>query len=299
MIDSSHKISRTVQSARQEAAEALAGGGVGHPRLEAEILIKHILNVRKEELILHPQRELTEPQEEQFQQMIHRRLRREPIAYITGCKEFWSLDFEVSPKVLIPRPETEGIIERQIQIAGPENRNRPLQILDVGTGSGILAVVSALEFPEAQVTAIDVSEDALNVARTNARKHHVADRIEWLAMDMKKPWSFQTVGGFDFILSNPPYIPSQILDDLMPDVRDYEPRSALDGGPDGLMFIGTILPQTVHHLKPGGSVIMEVGDDQAEAVKSLLQDNSCFENFTIIPDLSGRGRILSARRTLG
>ena len=299
MMDSSHSISPTQKNALHEAAVTLSASGIEQPRLEAELLLAHVLDASKEDLILHPGRELTDAQEKQFEQFLQRRCRREPIAYILGQREFWSLEFIVNPKVLIPRPETEGIIEQLLKMAGPGGRDHAIHILDAGTGSGNLAVVAAVEFPMARVTAVDCSADALAVARENARKHRVADRIEFLQRNMMLPWNLPNTGGFDFILSNPPYLSSQEMARLMPDVRDYEPSAALDGSPDGLVCYRRIVPEACNHLKPGGGLILEVGDDQAGSVKKIIQAHDGYYEIEIVQDLSGRGRVVSARRALG
>ncbi len=299
MMDSPHNISTTLKSALHEAAGTLSASGIEQPRLEAELLLAHVLDASKEDLILHPARELTDSQGEQFQQFVQRRCRKEPLAYIVGQREFWSLEFAVNPKVLIPRPETEGIIEQLLKMAGTGARDHAIHLLDAGTGSGNLAVVAAVEFPMARVTAVDCSADALEVARENARKHRVADRIEFLQRDMMLPWNLPDIGGFDFILSNPPYISSQEMARLMPDVRDYEPSAALDGGPDGLACYRRIIPEACDHLKPGDGLILEVGDDQAGFVRKMFQAHAGYDEIKIVQDLSGRSRVVSARRALG
>ena len=299
MMDAPHKTSTTIQSGLREARALLSAQGIESSQLEAELLLRHVLEVRKEDLILHSDEALTELQEEHFRQLVQRRCRKEPLAYITGRREFWSLDFTVNPNVLIPRPETEGLIERMLELAGGGARDAALRVLDVGTGSGILAVVAALEFPQAWITAVDCSPDALAVTRDNALRHLVAERIELLLMDMMKPWNLKDSGVYDFILSNPPYIPSQEMERLMPDVRDYEPRAALEGGPDGLACYRRLIPNAFYYLKPEGHLIVEVGDGQAESVAQNLQTHSGFEEIKIIQDLSGKGRVVSARRAHG
>jgi release factor glutamine methyltransferase len=298
-MDSPHKISLTLRSALKEAAETLSSNYVEQARLEAELLLAHVLELRREDIIVHPDRELTDPQEERFQQLVERRCRKEPLAYIVGHREFWSLEFKVNPKVLIPRPETEGVVECLLNLDGDGARERAIRILDVGTGSGILAIVAALEFPEARITAVDKSGDALEIALENALRHQVAERIEFLEMDLMCDWNFPENDLYDAILSNPPYIPSRELERLMPDVRDYEPRAALDGGPDGLACYRSIVANAFPYLKPGGYLIFEVGDNQAGSVQQNLLAHGGFERIHIIQDLSGRNRIVTAGRALG
>ena len=299
MMDSPHKISVTLRSVLKQAADMLSSNRIERARLEAELLLAHILELRKEDLIIRPNQELTDPQEENFHQLIERRCRKEPLAYIVGQREFWSLEFKVNPKVLIPRPETEGVVERLLHLAGDEAYEKAIRILDVGTGSGILAIVAALEFPKARVTAVDNSDDALEVARGNALRYQVADRIEILEMDLMRGWNLPPNDCYDYILSNPPYIPSKELEQLMPDVRDYEPRAALDGGPDGLACYRCIVANAFPYLKPGGHLIFEVGDDQAGLVKQSLQAHGGWNEIEVIQDLSGRDRVVSTRRALG
>lgn len=298
-MNSPHNISVTLRSVLKEAIDTLSSNHIEQPRLDAELLLAHVLELRKEDLIIRPDQELTDSQEEKFQQLVERRRRKEPLAYIIGRREFWSLEFRVNPKVLIPRPETEGVLERLLDLAGDEVDEKAIRILDVGTGSGILAIVAALEFPNAQVTAVDKSEDALEVARQNALRHQVIDRIEFLEMDAKRDWEFPDNGIYDYILSNPPYIVSEGLDQLMLDVREYEPRAALDGGPDGLTCYRDIVAKGFSFLKPGGYFIFEVGDDQAGPVTQILQAQGGLDEIESNQDLSGRDRVVSARRVLG
>lgn len=299
MTNSSHKILPTAQAALKEGAAKLSANGIDRVRLEAELLLAHVLSVRKEDLILHPDRGLTGPQEEKFLQLVERRCRKEPLAYITGHREFWSLDFKVNPEVLIPRPETEGIIERLTALVSDRSGGQEIHVLDVGTGSGILAVAAAVELPQAQVTAVDISLAALEVARANAHRHRVAERIDFLQMDLMSDWHLPENSRYDFILSNPPYIPSMEVECLMPDIRDYEPRAALDGGPDGLACYRRIIPNAFRYLKPGGHLILEVGESQAGEVRQYLQAQGGIDAMATLQDLSGKERVVSARRTLG
>lgn len=298
-MEASPKTALTILDALQDAGRTLTGHGIDNPRLEAGLLLSHVMGVTREALLLYPDRELTDFQAAQFNRSVERRSRKEPVAYLTGRREFWSLQFEVNPNVLIPRPETEGVIEQLLSMAEDQNDDRELSILDVGTGSGILAITAAVEFPQSRVTAVDVSEEALAVARDNAHCHQVAERIEFFIWDMMGDEDMPGPGGFDFILSNPPYIPSGELAALMSDVRDYEPMQALDGGPDGLSFYRKIIPRAETCLKPGGGLIVEVGDGQAEAVVDLIKTQNGFEVITIHQDLSGTGRVVSARRGHG
>ena len=299
MMESPHKTAATFRCVLKEAIAKLSSSHSEQARLEAELLLAHVLEMRKVDVITRPDQVLTELQEEQFQQLVERRCRKEPLAYIVGHREFWSLEFKVNPSVLIPRPETEKMIEHLRSLAGDEASGKEIRILDVGTGSGILAIVAALEFPKARVTAVDDSDKALAIARDNAFRHHVTERLEFIKMNFMRDWNFPQSDLYDYILSNPPYIPSKQLEQLMPDVRDFEPRFALDGGPDGLACYRYIIANAFSCLKPGGVLIFEVGEGQAGVVKQYLQDHSGFGEIEIIQDLSGRERVVSARRALG
>ncbi len=298
-MNSPHKISVTLSSVMKEAITTLSSHRIEQARLEVELLLAHVLDMRKEDLIVRPDQELTGPQDEKFQQLVERRCRKEPWAYIVGRREFWSLEFKVNRKVLIPRPETEGVIDHLLNLARDEAGERAIRILDVGTGSGILAIVAALEFPKARVTAVDDSSDALEIAQENAFRHQVTEQIEFLKMDFMRDWNLPQSGFYDYILSNPPYIPSKELGQLMPDVRDYEPRVALDGGLDGLVCYRCIIANAFPYLKPGGHLIFEVGDVQAGPVKQSLQAHGGLGDIEIIQDLSRRDRVVSTRRELG
>ena len=298
-MDSSHKTSIAFADVLKEAIDMLSSHRIEQARLEAELLLAHVLGLRKEDFIIRRELELTDSQENKLQQLIERRCRKEPLAYIVGHREFWSLEFKVNRGVLIPRPETEGVIECLLSLCRDEANEQPTRILDVGTGSGILAIVAAIELPKSQVTAVDYSDDALGVARENTLRHQVMEQLEFLRMDFMCDWSLPSSDHFDFILSNPPYIPSKDLETLMSDVRDYEPRLALDGGPDGLVCYRRIIASAFPVLKPGGHLIFEVGDDQAGPVKQSLQVHGGFDEIRIIQDLSERDRVICARRTLG
>ena len=297
-MKTSHETSITIRRVAQKAVGMLAIQGMEQARLEAEVLLAHVLEMRREELIVRPNQELTESQMAEFHLLVERRCRKEPLAYILGYREFWSLEFKVNGNVLIPRPETEEMIAHLLDLAGEKTGEKEIRILDSGTGSGVLAVIAAVELPQARVTALDSSTDALTIAQENALRHQVADRIQFLNMDFMRDWSFSESDPYDYILSNPPYIPSRQIDQLMPDIRDYEPRMALEGGTDGLDCYRRIIENGFSHLKPGGHMIFEVGEGQATPVKQCLQDGG-LNNIETIKDLGGHDRVVSARRGLG
>lgn len=223
-----------------------------------------------------------------YERAIVRRTRREPIAYITGVQEFWNRDFAVSPAVLIPRPETELIIEEAQSLVFAA-------VADIGTGSGCLAVTLAAEFPRAQVIATDISAPALEVARTNARRHGVRDRIEF----RETRYLDGVDGTFDLIVSNPPYVTDAEYSELAPEVRDFEPRSALASGAAGLDDIAGVLQAALTHLVPGGRLLLEMGHQQAGAVTGLVGAQPGLHLVDIRHDLQGIPRMAIIERRIG
>ena len=262
------------------------------PRLDSEIILAHILNLSRTDLWTQDKRVLSESEKQVAKQNIERRLNREPVSLIVGHQEFWSLDFVVDENVLTPRPETEVLVETALNcISSPTAK-----ILDLGTGSGALAVVMAKEVPECKVSAIDIDPNALSVAKENAARHGVADRIEFICANLRKSdWS----GCFSMILSNPPYIKSADIQKIMPEVRNYEPGKALEGGVTGLDFYQSIIPMAIDRLEENGLLILEIGHDQADEVTALLDNFSCYQNVEVIQDYSGYDRVVKAQKTNG
>ncbi len=239
-----------------------------------------------------------------FEPLLARRERREPSAYITGSREFWEIDIEVGPGVLVPRPETEELVEEALARLsdGPADPRLPrtsaaerpprCAIADVGTGSGCVAVALARWLPGATVTAIDASRDALAFARRNAERHGVADRVRVVQGDLLEGQA----GPFDAVVSNPPYVPSSECPDLQAEIRLYEPVSALDGGKDGLDVIRRLVPEAADGLRPGGWLLFEFGFGQAEGVRAIIAAEPRLELVGIKPDLSGIPRVAVAQR---
>ncbi len=218
-----------------------------------------------------------------------RRAAREPLQYLTGVQEFWSLAFEVTPAVLIPRPETEGLVEAFLRL----NRAPDPIVMDIGTGSGCLAIVAAREIPGARVYATDVSSDALEVARRNAATHGVAGRIDFRRGDLFGPFRGAGLDGLvDFIVTNPPYVSDADLPGLMPEVRDHEPRAALLGGPDGLDAHRRLARESPEFLKPGAHLLAEIGLGQEPVARALYGGQSRLDLVSILPDLAGIPRVL-------
>ena len=276
----------TVLKLLRWTADYFAGRGIDSPRLDAELLLADALGLDRVGLYLNFERPLLAGELANFREKVKRRADREPLAYILGHTEFWSLPLTVTPDVLIPRPDTELLVEQALALGGEGPR-----ALDVGTGSGALAIALAHERPQWTITAIDISPAALAVAMENARGNGVAERITFVATDLAK----LPAGPFDLIVANPPYIPHGELATLMPEVRDYEPHLALDGGKDGFDAYRALARQAGGVLAPGGWLLVEVGHDQAAAVQELFNEAGLREIFAA-RDLAGIERVVGGRR---
>lgn len=285
----------TVIEVIQRSAEYLARKGVDSARLQAELLLAHVLQKPRLKLYLEFERVLTESELAALRELVRRRGAREPLQYLVGSVNFCGLELAVSPAVLIPRPETELLAERAWTfLAGrPVTRGIPSTALDFGTGSGCLAITLAVHCPAARVWAVDISAGALEIARANAACHGVDSRMTFLLGD-----GFAAVPAgerFDLIVANPPYIPSAEIARLPPEVRDHEPRAALDGGPDGLAVIRRLATESARWLKPGGHLMLELGDGQAEAATALFASAE-WAAVTVENDWTTRPRLLIAAR---
>jgi release factor glutamine methyltransferase len=276
----------------------LSQAGIENPKSEAELLLAEVLGVNRQELWINNNRVLKNNEILCWKEFIHRRAKHEPFAYIVGSKEFWSLDFKVNSHVLIPRPETEHLIDCLLDIASRFPSKDGVEILDIGTGSGIIAVVAAREISNSKVTAIDIKSETLEVAEENAGCLGVSERIQFFQSDLFENIKFNDVGKFDFILSNPPYIKSTDIENLMTEVRDHEPRVALDGGDSGLEFYERIIIGSGIWLKPEGHLILEIGVEQTEPIIKLLEMQGDFEFPQVKQDYSGRHRIISVQRKI-
>jgi release factor glutamine methyltransferase len=273
-------------------------GGSRSPRLDAELLLAKTLGATRAELFREPGRGLSADEAAEFEGLLRRRLAREPVAYILGHRAFRTIDLEVTPDVLIPRPETETLVEvalealRAIPIAGPDPEDEPLA-LDVGTGSGCVALALAAEDPFVRLVATDVEPGALAVARGNAARLGLARRVEFVLSDL-----FADVGErpFDLIVSNPPYIPADEYVQLEPNVRDHEPRRALYGGVDGLDVYRRLVPGAALLLRPGGTLALEVGAGQADAVAGIMEAAGAYTTPATRDDLAGIPRAVYAYR---
>ncbi len=280
-----------VREALTQAATQLSNEGVESPRLDAELLMAHILDVNRAAVLAWPDQRLTPKQLTRYRDLVARRAGREPLAYIVGHREFFGLEFAVDPRVLIPRPETELVVEHALRLARQRSRGAetPLQIADVGAGSGAIAVTLAVYLPQATTYALDDSDGALAVIAENARRHGVADRLRCLQGDLLEPLSGEKV---DLITANLPYVTTGEWQDLSPEIRDYEPRAALDGGPDGLDLIGRLLETACSHLRPGGAILLEIGASQGVAVTALAQRHFPQARVQLYPDYAGLDRLI-------
>jgi release factor glutamine methyltransferase len=277
----------------------LEQAGIETARLDAECLVAAGLGCPRWHLILEPTRRLSPAEFSRILRLLQRRERREPLAYVLGVREFWSLPMAVSAGVLVPRPETETLVEAALAAWGEmkaTSREAGPTIVELCTGSGAVAIALATELPAARVLATDVSWRALRVARANATRHGVAERIEFLRGDLWRAVNGQApAGSVDLVAANPPYIRSPELATLMPEVQ-WEPRLALDGGADGLRVLRQIVASSPDRIRPGGFLLLEVGTDQAEAVGALLAASGRFEPARLRLDLAGRPRVVVARR---
>ena len=266
---------------------------IENPRLNAEVLMAHQLSVERISLYLNFDQPLTDKEVSGYRSLIRRRLKREPLQYITGTQEFWSLDFFVNQEVLIPRPETEIVVDQVINFAKSSARpeDHDLKILDLGTGSGAISVALAKELPRALVWATDISEGALSMARRNATKHGVSDRIEFLQGDLWEPLMNRGVI-FDIVVSNPPYVSSKEYDDLPPEIRDYEPRVALNGREGGMYYLNKIIKGAYDFINPGGLLILEMAPDQTQKALTIMDQTAAYGEKARIKDYSHRYRVV-------
>lgn len=279
-------MSRNLLQAWQGARARLEAAGIPGPVIDARVLVEAACGVTRADIVGDPYRELDAGQVERLDNYLERRFRREPVSHILGRRGFWNIMLGVTPDVLTPRPETEVIVDHALRLF-PEGR--PFRLLDLGVGSGAILLAILAERPAARGLGVDASEEALAVARDNAARLGMGGRVALLRGD----W---TAGlgdaGFDLVVSNPPYIATDVIETLDPEVRVYEPRLALDGGPDGLDAYRTLAPEILRVLKPGGRFLVEIGFDQRVAVEALFRQAGALEVETL-PDLSTHDRVVT------
>ncbi len=269
-----------------QATTHLANRGVESPQLDAELLLAHVLGVNRAAILARPEQRLTPKQLTQYRELTARRGNREPLAYITGHREFFGLNLVVDHRVLIPRPETELLVERALAIA--KCMASPIQIADVGAGSGAIAVSLAAHLTRATVYALDDSEDALEVVAENARRQYVAGRVRCVQSDLLSALP----NPVDLIAANLPYVTTEEWEQLAPEIRDHEPRSALDGGTDGLALVGRLLATAGPSLRPGGAMLLEIGAGQGVAATNLAQACLPKARVQLVQDYAGLDRLL-------
>ncbi len=275
-----------------EASSFFVSKGMDGARLQAELLLAAALELNRLDLYLQFEKILTAQEVEVFRGFVRERLKGRPIQYVIGTAAFRNLDLSVGSGVLIPRPETEIVVEVALDLLSPEGEGR---VLDLGCGSGAIAIAICDERPVALVTASDIDRTALDVAAENAQRHGVRDRLSLVCGDFLDPFGNGGPGRFGAIISNPPYIATAEIQALQPEVRDYEPHCALDGGADGLAFYRRIADRAWELLAPGGVLVLEIGDGQAEAVTELLQASDTYDGIEARCDLSGTERVVSCR----
>lgn len=263
---------------------------IPNPRLDAEVLLGHLLKKSRLQLYLHFDMPVFQEDLTVLRGLIKERIARKPISYLINHKEFMSLDFYVDERVLIPRPETEFIVETILK----RNEDTPQRVLEIGTGSGVIATTLAVNLPDWEIVATDISKDALLVAEKNCDSHECTEKITFLHGDLFEPINTLQTSIFNWIVSNPPYIMTCERDTLSPDVRDYEPHIALFAGEDGLTVIRRLIIEAPNYLHPDGKLIIEIGDKQAEQVRELLEKQPKFKDYQFIRDYAGIERIVLA-----
>jgi len=278
------------QGALKGAIQTLGHEGVESPRLDAELLLAHVLGVNRAAILAWPERRLTPKELTRYRDLVARRAVREPLAYIVGHREFFDLDFAVDPRVLIPRPETELLVEYALSFARqmmPPNGGA-IRVADVGAGSGAIAVTLAVHLPEATVYALDGSAGALAVTEENAHWHGVADRVHYLLGDLLEPLP----RAVDLIAANLPYVTTDEWEELPPEIHDYEPREALDGGADGLRCIHRLLGMAGGFLRPGGRILLEIGAAQGDQATALARRHFPQDRVRLHQDYAGLDRLV-------
>ena len=273
----------------REGTERLQARARGDARLDAETLMMHVLGRNKAYLYAHPEVELACGELNRYQEALQRRAAGEPLQYITGHQEFWGLDLLVTPAVLVPRRETEHAVEAALELLREIKSPR---VIDVGTGSGCIALALASELPGASLNAVDISNDALEVARKNAKRLNLLDRVAFSQSDLLGSYLNGALA-FDMVVSNPPYVGDSEADKLQVEVREHEPHCALfGGGVEGLDIYRRLIPQAARVLKPGGWLVMEIGYTQEQAIRDLLKD---WKDVRCVPDLRGIPRVVIAK----
>jgi len=291
-------LTMTVLDLLNRATDELKAHGVENPRLNAELLLAHSMKLSREGLYIHLNDPVEGKEKEGLEKLIDRRISGEPLQYILGRQEFWSIDFKVDCRALIPRPETELLVEQALWVLSEKHSGGTPRVLEIGTGSGIIAISLARERKDVLVVASDISGDALFLAKENARSEGVLEQIKFIQGDLFGPFRFSRgKEPFDLILSNPPYIARTDIETLARETRDYEPMIALDAGEDGLLFYRSIVSQASLYLREGGWLLLEVGENQAGKVSDFIEKGGDFSKPGRLRDLSGIERVVKAQKT--
>ena len=287
----------TIQEVLKKAVDQFQTKNINTPLLDAEVLLCHVLGVERWHLYVNRNRMLSAEQQQGYEGLLEKRMQGIPVQYLTHRQEFMGLDFYVEEGVLIPRPDTEILVEKVldwVKIHGKDKEQ--IRIADIGTGSGAITVSLAKYIPKAFVYSVDISEQAQSIGKKNARSLGTDERIRFLLGDLLKPLGEQGLENqLDILVSNPPYIPSEEIETLQIEVAQYEPRLALDGGKDGLDFYRRLVEGGHGFIKDGGLIALEVGHNQAEAVKKLMERQDFYADIEKIRDLSGIERVVAAR----
>lgn len=287
----------TISQAIAEGVRRLHASGIEQERRTAGLLLCHAIGIDRTHLLTKSEEHIDEVKYKVYLRLLERRAGGEPVQYLTGHQEFYGLDFLVTPDVLIPRPETELLIEEVLKIVGREGLNSPL-IVDVGTGSGCIAVTLAANLFNARLIATDASDRALIIALNNAAKHRVNDRIEFLEGDLLEPLSNRGLASsIDLIASNPPYVNEGLKSSIQREVRDWEPHEALFGGVDGIEFYQRLISDCPEYLKTGGQLVIEIGFGQLEAIESMVAGSPSLKLVEVTNDLQGIPRILTMTKS--
>ena len=283
-----------LKQAVDSAYQLFVENDVPSPRLNAELLLLFVLSRERAYLYAHPERELTPDEQSSFDEVVRERARGCPTQYITGHQEFWGLDLLVSPAVLIPRPETEHVVETILELVKEYPFDGPgrLKLLDVGTGAGCIALALASELPHAEIHACDISEEALEIARVNAARLALGGRVLFRKSDLLSVYAGER---FDFVISNPPYVGECDADKVQKQVREFEPKVAVFSGREGMEIYRRLVPQADEHLRPGGWFVAEIGYSEEAKVRELLAG---WAEIQVTPDLQGIPRVVAARKAL-
>jgi release factor glutamine methyltransferase len=281
-----------LRDALHEGAARLGDTSIPSASFTAELLLTHAAGCDRAFLYAHPEHVLTSAQQQQFNALIERRAAGTPTQYLTGKQEFWGTEFEVTPDTLIPRPETEHVVEVALERLGAARRGKPLRVADIGTGSGCIAVALAKELPAATFHATDISGAAIEIARRNAARHEVAHRISFVECNLLEGIADPTQ--FDLIISNPPYVATRDRETLSREVRDHEPHAALFAGEDGMALYPSLIDQAAARLASGGLLVIELGINQFEPVGDLLDASRRWTRVSAKQDLAGIVRVISA-----